>query len=52
MRDLLVSIEMITWSEISALLFGILFVILTVWVFLPERKSEYARVAKLPLQKD
>lgn len=52
MRGLLSPIEANLWSEISAVIFALMFVVLTVWVFLPTRKTEYARAEKLPLTED
>lgn len=52
MRSLLSPIEANLWSEVSAVIFAVMFIVLTVWVFLPTRKSEYARAEKLPLAED
>ena len=50
MRELLVSIDASIWSQISATVFALMFVVLLVWVFIPARRAEYNRVEKLPLE--
>jgi cbb3-type cytochrome oxidase subunit 3 len=50
MRELLVTIEATYWSQVSAIIFGCMFLVLAFWVYLPVRKSEYQRAEKLPLE--
>ena len=49
MRKLLQMVDPNLWSQISACVFGFMFVLLVVWVFLPTRRSYYNKAEKLPI---
>lgn len=49
MRKLLLMTDPNLWSQISALIFGIMFLILMVWVFMPARRDYYKKAEKLPI---
>ncbi len=40
------------WSEVSAGVFAAGFVLLLLWTFLPQRRNEFERVQKFPLDND
>ncbi len=48
MRDLITKIDPSLWSQMSALVFGVTFMGMLVWVFWPTRKSIYEWYANLP----
>ena len=49
MRELIGSIDVNLWSQISAIIFCACFSVLVVWVYLPSRRSTYADAARIPL---
>lgn len=50
MRAILENIEATIWSQLSVVLFSAMFIALTIWVFLPSRRSTYMKAAQLPLE--
>lgn len=52
MRQLLQTVDPNLWMEISASMFGVLFLILVCWVYYPPRKSMYQKFESLPLDQD
>ena len=49
MRKLLQMTDPNLWSQVSALVFGLMFLLLVIWVFIPSRRSYYKRAEKLPI---
>jgi len=52
MRELLVSVDVSLWSQVSVVVFGTCFLVLLCWVYLPARKKFYNEHSRLPLDTD
>jgi cbb3-type cytochrome oxidase subunit 3 len=52
MRALLTTLEAGFWPQISAAVFGLIFVGLALWAFMPQRNSAYREAEQLPLSED
>ena len=44
------NIEVGLWTEISAVIFMVIFAAIFLWVYLPQRKSVYKAAANIPLR--
>lgn len=42
-------LEPLLWSKFSVLIFGVIFIGLSCWIYLPSRRSLYEKIARFPL---